>query len=106
MRSTDYCEKFQVKIVEGAGHFPHQEDPETVNRYILKFLKIRRAIDGADGAINETTTEHSPTKGIMNMMFGAVSNTMKYGNQMIDSVQKRTHSGGFLSFPTSTATVE
>jgi len=29
----------QVEIVEGAGHFLHQEAPDVVNRLILDFLR-------------------------------------------------------------------
>jgi hypothetical protein len=38
IQSTEYVEKFSVKIVSGAGHFPHQEKPELVNEAIIKFL--------------------------------------------------------------------
>jgi pimeloyl-ACP methyl ester carboxylesterase len=30
-----------VKMVEGAGHFVHQEKPDVVNAAVLKFLKGR-----------------------------------------------------------------
>lgn len=36
--STEYCDSFVVKIIEGAGHYPHQEKPEEFNKAILKFL--------------------------------------------------------------------
>lgn len=38
VKSSDYVEKFLVKMVEGAGHFPHQECPEAVNNLLLSFL--------------------------------------------------------------------
>lgn len=38
VHSTEYVEYFNVKIVQGAGHFPHQEKPESVNESIIKFL--------------------------------------------------------------------
>lgn len=38
IKSTDYLEKFVLKVVEGAGHFPHQEHPEVVNKHLLSFL--------------------------------------------------------------------
>lgn len=38
VKSSDYVEKFLVKMVEGAGHFPHQECPEAVNNHLLSFL--------------------------------------------------------------------
>jgi len=38
IKSTDFVEKLSVKVVDGAGHFPHQEHPETVNKLLLSFL--------------------------------------------------------------------
>lgn len=90
VQSTDYCEKFHVKIIDGAGHFPHQENPEMFNKVVLKFLKV--------STIAEKQVENrSPSQGLIGHFFGAVSNTVKYGNSVIDSVQKKT--GG--SIPTS-----
>lgn len=83
VKSTDYVEKFYVKIIDGAGHFPHQENPDMFNRNILKFLRVK--------SLSERNLERSPSKGLMDRMLGAVSNTVKYGNSMIDSVQKRTN---------------
>lgn len=36
--STEFCDSFVVKIIEGAGHYPHQQNPEEFNQIILKFL--------------------------------------------------------------------
>jgi hypothetical protein len=38
VKSTEYVQKFSLKIVDGASHFPHQELPDTVNRMLLTFL--------------------------------------------------------------------
>lgn len=38
MKSTEYCDNFLVKIIENAGHWPHQEMAAEFNRVILKFL--------------------------------------------------------------------
>lgn len=38
VRSTEYCDNYIVKIIENAGHWPHQEMPLEFNRVILKFL--------------------------------------------------------------------
>jgi len=40
-----------------------------------------------------------PPKGLVNRMFGAVSSTVRYGNQMVDVVQKKTN-GVVSSLPT------
>lgn len=83
VKSTDYVEKFYVKIIDGTGHFPHQENPDMFNRNVLKFLRVK--------SLSERNIERSHGKGLMDRMLGAVSNTVKYGNSVIDSVQKRTN---------------
>lgn len=84
VKSSEYCEKFHMKIVEGAEHFPHQENPEMFNKVILKYAINKRF------EISKSL-ERSPSKRIMDGLFGAVSNTVKYGNSVIDNVQKRTN---------------
>ncbi|CAG9826289.1 unnamed protein product [Diabrotica balteata] len=81
--STEYCEKFFMKIIENAGHFPHQENPSSFNRTVLKYLieknevKIDKELEGS-------------RKKLMKGILGAVTNTVKYGNSVFDSVHKRT----------------
>ena len=38
VKSTEYCDNFSVKIIENAGHWPHQEMADEFNSVILKFL--------------------------------------------------------------------
>lgn len=38
VRSSEHCAKFNLKVISGAQHFPHQEKPSEVNETILKFL--------------------------------------------------------------------
>jgi len=38
-QSAEYVERFAMQIVNGSGHYPHQEQPEDVNRHINKFIK-------------------------------------------------------------------
>lgn len=90
VKSTEYCERFVLKMIEGAAHFPHQENPDMFNREILKFLKI-----GSSTRLFERTQ----SKGIMDRMFGAVSSTVKYGNSVFDTVHKRTKNGMVGSIP-------
>lgn len=45
VKSTDYCENFVVKIIEGAAHWPHQQMPDDFNRTILKFLVGMKIFD-------------------------------------------------------------
>ena len=37
-QSTEHVDKFAMKVVTGAGHAPHQERPEEVNKHIAKFI--------------------------------------------------------------------
>jgi len=39
-QSAEYLERFAMHIVNCSGHFPHQEQPDLVNKHILKFLKV------------------------------------------------------------------
>lgn len=94
VNSTDYCDKSYVKIVDQAGHFPHQENPEKFNQIVIKFLIRKGSPKGVD---------RTPTKGIMDRMFVAVTNTVKYGNSVLDNVQKKTN-GVVGSISTKTKT--
>lgn len=38
IQSTDFIEKFSLKVINNASHFPHQEQPEEVNKILLNFL--------------------------------------------------------------------
>lgn len=65
VKSTEYSEKYSMKIVDGAGHFPHQEMPETVNLHLLSFLTVTK--------LTMKTATVPPRSGIVNRMFGAIS---------------------------------
>ncbi|OAD56166.1 Epoxide hydrolase 4 [Eufriesea mexicana] len=79
VQSSEYIEKFNVKVVLGAQHFPHQQKPTIVNQAILKFFM---------GTTRHT--EKSSPKNIMSSWLGSLSNTVKYGNNMFDAVHKKT----------------
>lgn len=81
VRSTDFVEQFMLKIVDNSSHFPHQQRPDQVNQLLLSFL-----IDPEQ--LNITRIEQT---GLVGKMYGAVSNTVKYGNQVIENVQKTTN---------------
>ncbi|KAK9502244.1 hypothetical protein O3M35_011050 [Rhynocoris fuscipes] len=83
VQSTDYVEKFSLKVINNAGHFPHQEQPEEVNKVLLNYL-----IGNPSPTPNREKVANS---GLVNRMFGAVTNTVKYGNNMIDVVHKTTN---------------
>lgn len=80
IQSSEHVEVSRVKVISNAHHFPHQEKPEAVNKAIIKFL------------IGTTQNlEKASSKSIMSSWLGSLSNTVKYGNQMIDAVHKRTN---------------
>ncbi|KAB7503735.1 hypothetical protein Anas_11273 [Armadillidium nasatum] len=39
-RMTQLCSDIQLKYIETAGHFPHEEDPVTVNKMIWNYIHI------------------------------------------------------------------
>ncbi|XP_058806103.1 epoxide hydrolase 4-like [Phymastichus coffea] len=79
VHSTEYVEQSSVKVVQGAGHFPHQEKPESVNEAIIKFL------------VGQPAVEKTTSRSIVSSWLGSLSTTVKYGNQMFDAVHKRTN---------------
>ncbi|BES92914.1 ABC1 family [Nesidiocoris tenuis] len=87
IKSTDYVDKFAVKLIENAGHYPHQEKPDEFNQLLINFLV------GMSAASPEK--QENVNGGLVNRMFGAVSSTVKYGTGVIDVVHKKTN--GFTS---------
>nr|CAI5825693.1 unnamed protein product [Callosobruchus analis] len=92
VRSTEYCDRFYMKIIEGCEHFPHQENPDAFNKVLLKYL-LTKSVSRSE------SIEKSPSKRLMQGLLGAVSSTVKYGNSVIDNVQKKTN-GMVGSIPT------
>ncbi|KAH1028147.1 epoxide hydrolase 4 [Dendroctonus ponderosae] len=84
IKSTEFCEFFRLKVIEDCGHFPQQENPEIFNDVLLKYLVDRSAVPKDDSA-------RSTSKRLINGLFGAVSNTVKYGNSVLGTVQKKTN---------------
>ncbi|XP_044006912.1 epoxide hydrolase 4-like [Aphidius gifuensis] len=81
IQSSEYSARFNIKVITGAQHFPHQEKPDDVNNIILKFL------NGPEKLKIDT----SQTKGLVSTWLGSLSSTVKYGNQVFDAVHKRTN---------------
>ncbi|KAF4528022.1 hypothetical protein B566_EDAN002205 [Ephemera danica] len=85
IRSTEEAEKLIIRVIDNAGHFPHQQAPVQVNRLILSFLAVPEGRVGC--------TSSSPVlsqKGLVNRMFGALTSTVSYGNHVLESVTKRS----------------
>lgn len=89
VKSMDFIDKFVMKIVEGAGHFPHQENPNAFNTIVLNYLLARPSVP--------KSPEKQLSRGFMEKMFGGVTNTVKYANTWVDAVQKKTN--GVISLP-------
>ena len=85
VKSTDYCEKCFIKIIDGGGYFPHQEVPNTFNELVLKFLNV------SPNTHCGKQIDKLSSRRFMNSLMGAVTTTVKYGNSVIDSVSKRTN---------------
>ncbi|KAJ8939457.1 hypothetical protein NQ318_023083 [Aromia moschata] len=43
VRSTEYCERFYMKIIDGGQHFPHQEKADEFNSVILKYAVTKKS---------------------------------------------------------------
>ncbi|KAF7268152.1 hypothetical protein GWI33_018617 [Rhynchophorus ferrugineus] len=82
VKSTVFCESFRLEIVDDCGHFPHQENPTNFNAILIKHLVDK---------VPDSRPDSSPSKRLINGLFGAMSTTVKYGNTMIGSVQKKTN---------------
>lgn len=75
VNSTDFCDKYNVKIINGASHFPHQEKPSQFNEILLKVL-------GKESLVQPLLASSS-SKRLM-------TRVMRYGNTVLDTVQKKT----------------
>ncbi|XP_014239478.1 epoxide hydrolase 4-like isoform X2 [Cimex lectularius] len=76
IKSCDYFEKFAIKIVNDAGHYPHQEKALEINQILKNYLIGNRA---------QPIEKKVQSNGLVNRMFGAVSSTV------FDAVQKTTN---------------
>lgn len=81
VKSTEFCNKYFMKIIDGAEHFPHQECPDKFNKILLTFLT-----NSPNQKLNEN---NSQSRRLIKGLFGAVTNTVKYGNLVVGSVQER-----------------
>ncbi|XP_008554615.1 epoxide hydrolase 4 isoform X1 [Microplitis demolitor] len=80
VRSSEYVLRSNIKVITGAQHFPHQENPDMVNQVILNFF-IGPPVQN----------EKNNSKSIVSTWLGSLSSTVKYGNQVFDAVHKRTN---------------
>ncbi|KAK0174103.1 hypothetical protein PV328_007216 [Microctonus aethiopoides] len=79
IQSSEFVTRFNIKVITGARHFPHQEKPNSVNQIILNFLI------GTPPSIDK-----SSAKSIVSTWLDSLSSTVKYGNQAVfDAVHKR-----------------
>merc|ERR1711915_562225 len=39
-QSAEFVGRFAMQIINGAGHSPHQEQPNAVNNHITKFIRV------------------------------------------------------------------
>lgn len=84
VKSGDYCQNASIKIIENAGHAPHQEASTQFNTLLLGFLLGKRI------SLKPTETNTSPrSQGIMNRFIGtlgsAANTTVTIGKNTIIS---------------------
>lgn len=80
IKSTNYLEKYALKLVDFAGHFPHQEQPEVVNKILLSYL-----IDKSPTAVLPKDISNS----LVNRVFGVVTSTVRFGNHVLQKTASR-----------------
>lgn len=97
VRSTEYLEDFQLKLIEGVGHFPHQENSSQVNHILFDFLlgllgwfQLTASLTTflIPDPIVEPWHQEKVNKGLLGSL---VTNTFKYGNTLVDNVKKTTN---------------
>lgn len=79
IKSAEFCENSLIRIIEGAGHFPHQSHWTEVNHILVKYLggaKRRQEI------VDEGLTAQRGIVGRMiNKMYGVGQH---YGNMSVN----------------------
>ncbi|CAO1421867.1 unnamed protein product [Diamesa hyperborea] len=65
IQSAEFCDNSLIKIIEGAGHFPHQSNVKEFNQILMKYLVGERT------AINGNQRQ-SPQRGLVGRMFNKV----------------------------------
>ena len=54
MLNNDLYFRFAMQIINGAGHNPHQEQPNVVNKHITKFIKGKTTISSSEARTNQS----------------------------------------------------
>lgn len=66
IQSAEFCDNSLIKIIEGAGHFPHQSNVKEFNQILMKYLVGDRA------AIPHGNQQQSPQRSLVGRMFNKV----------------------------------
>ncbi|TRY78530.1 hypothetical protein TCAL_08107 [Tigriopus californicus] len=74
-QSSEHVEKFAMKIVDEAGHSPHQEQPIIVNQHILRFLQDDPK-NGCPTPLENTARRKSIFESLYRHSVDGVSSTM------------------------------
>ncbi|XP_059473687.1 epoxide hydrolase 4-like isoform X2 [Neocloeon triangulifer] len=88
IKSTELEDKLIVRVVGGAGHAPHQEAVHHVNKLLLTFLAVNP--NGISYSLVPQKIPQNQQNGLVNRMFGAISSTYTYGNQMLENVTRKS----------------
>ncbi|XP_065214963.1 epoxide hydrolase 3-like isoform X2 [Planococcus citri] len=79
VKSTEFIQKYYLKVIENAGHYPHQENPEKVNKALLEFL--------LDPPLMKNKKDVQSSGGIFGKMMGSVSNGFNYGSEVLSNIK-------------------
>ncbi|XP_065342678.1 epoxide hydrolase 4-like isoform X2 [Cloeon dipterum] len=89
IRSTELEPKLVVRVVNGAGHAPHQEAVPQVNKLLLTFLAVTDSQPGFRISAMKSSIVEPEQNGIVNRMIGALNSTYSFGNQMLEQVTRK-----------------
>lgn len=78
IKSAEFCENPQIKIIDGADYWIHQTHPKELNEILLKHLIGERKTD--EDSEDEKSSASSSRKGLVSRMMNKVySVSQQYG---------------------------
>lgn len=78
IKSAESCDNSLIRIIEGAGHFPHQSHWMEVNHILLKYLGVRKRPEIKN---DEETVQKGLVTRMINKMYGVGQH---YGNLSVN----------------------
>lgn len=106
VKTTEYIQKYYIKVIDGTGHYPHQEDPQKVNEALLDFLlginfsnehycrvfwRLNVLVFPTDPPLVRIKKEPHASQGIFSRMFESVSDSLRYSSKILSDVKNDPH---------------